>query len=440
MGMNMKMIRKFKGKLYLIILILLLIGISVIFSVEMFNKVDEQYKVRLEETANRLSLEVKEKINSSIMYLNGLSKVFEKFDDIHCEEAVNLLIDAAKPSEFTRMWLTKADGSAISSEGIISNAKDREYLADGIKGNSGVSKSQISNVNGERNVVIYAPIYRDNKVVGLVIGIFALDSLQGIVDLECFDGFGYSSIYENSQCKIEDLLVTSHIGESKNIKYTYSKAVGINKWQLVIGLPDKVVNGEINKNIRISIYACIMYIFVIGIYAVLIYKRNSITLKNRAERDSLTMLLNRGTIEKIINKSTYDEKKNSAMIVFDVDKFKSINDIYGHIAGDCILKKVAKKMVECFSENVKLARLGGDEFCIYIYKYKNVESILMDLNEFKEEVKNIKYEEIELGISVSIGVTFNDEESVNFMDMYKEADALMYMSKKSGGDKIHSKK
>ena len=67
---------------------------------------------------------------------------------------------------------------------------------------------------------------------------------------------------------------------------------------------------------------------------------------------------------------------DSAFIIFDIDKFKSANDTYGHYFGDCVLQQVAARLKECIREDHDIAiRYGGDEFVVYV-QYKQEDNIL----------------------------------------------------------------
>ena len=86
-------------------------------------------------------------------------------------------------------------------------------------------------------------------------------------------------------------------------------------------------------------------------------------MKHQAEHDPLTELLNRRSFDKILK--LYEEDESSfALILADVDTFKSINDTCGHAAGDRILKKVAALLQSMFRSVDYVCRIGGDEFAI----------------------------------------------------------------------------
>ena len=154
-----------------------------------------------------------------------------------------------------------------------------------------------------------------------------------------------------------------------------------------------------------------------------------------AMRDGLTGLFTRGAFDAKI-KETFEEftaqKKEFSIIVFDVDKFKDINDKLGHIAGDKVLKKVSECLEESFRKDDFIARYGGDEFIIII------ENITEEMAQQKIEVfnKNLKKRRFvsqkhgEINLSVSAG-TAKVVENDTIESLIDRADKAMYEIKES---------
>ena len=147
--------------------------------------------------------------------------------------------------------------------------------------------------------------------------------------------------------------------------------------------------------------------------------------------DALTGLNNRYQFDKYLHRMFTSEELRSkgALIMIDVDKFKHINDTYGHICGDralCIVAGALKRA--CGSSNAFLARYGGDEFAI-ICKQEIVESLIQTVRE------NIRQQnaagELKLSLSLSMGAALFTEEGIGTVDeLIALADARMYEQKK----------
>lgn len=154
----------------------------------------------------------------------------------------------------------------------------------------------------------------------------------------------------------------------------------------------------------------------LGISSILTYV---FTLEMIQQTDELTELLNRRGYENCI--SHIDEK--SVIVFFDVDKFKKINDTYGHTFGDSVLKNVGIAIRKNYAKYGKCFRYGGDEFCAVITNNReNVEKMNED---FLDAIKKIKSGEKRMP-SVSIGYAYFDPENQNIQDAIAEADRVMY--------------
>lgn len=163
------------------------------------------------------------------------------------------------------------------------------------------------------------------------------------------------------------------------------------------------------------------------------YKEKIKFLENTAIYDDLTGLLRREPFIKTIN--SYIEKKNPlAFFIIDVDKFKLVNDTYGHTVGDEILIKVANSFKEVILDNGLICRLGGDEFAILIPDVNIEESKIIAKN-ILSKIESIKLEKVkDFKTSVSIGGTIinNYNKVINFNYLYSTADKELYKAKEEG--------
>ncbi|HHX62173.1 MAG TPA: GGDEF domain-containing protein [Epulopiscium sp.] len=175
--------------------------------------------------------------------------------------------------------------------------------------------------------------------------------------------------------------------------------------------------------------ASIVYIVLLSYALFLITKNDLGDMKNRAQRDLLTGLYNRSTMESFV--STYIESCDdlAGFIVIDINHFKHINDTWGHLYGDEVLKKVARQLELYFGSNDIVARLGGDEFAVFA-------SHLFDKNEMAEKAALVKavLGEIEIGppkqnLSASVGFAVYPEHS-SYDKLYENSDQAMYHMKK----------
>ena len=163
----------------------------------------------------------------------------------------------------------------------------------------------------------------------------------------------------------------------------------------------------------------------------LIYEENqkhNDVLRYQVEHDHLTGLYNRGAFEKL--RKDY-AGSNIALMLIDVDKFKDVNDTYGHDIGDQILKKVAGFLSRCFRASDYPCRIGGDEFAV----------IMTDMTPQLRETVLDKLGYVKTGlcntcdglpeVTLSIGVAFSSD-CKSGQDLFKLADAALYRVKERG--------
>lgn len=153
--------------------------------------------------------------------------------------------------------------------------------------------------------------------------------------------------------------------------------------------------------------------------------------------DALTHLLNRRCYETNIGSLNSD----ALLLFFDVNKFKQVNDTYGHSAGDVCLKKIAAQLQNVYGKYGNCYRIGGDEFCVILIK--NFDGVEILNNNFKKAI-NQEQKNDERIPDVAIGFAFFDEKNSHIQTVIEKADAMMYKNKheaeKTAPPKSDSKK
>ncbi len=155
-------------------------------------------------------------------------------------------------------------------------------------------------------------------------------------------------------------------------------------------------------------------------------------LNFEAMHDKLTTLYNRRGFEKLLDNLDLSE---AAVLMVDLDKFKSVNDIYGHDIGDKILVKVSKTLLDYFGNDGHVCRLGGDEFVVVM---ENTTPAVQDQLKKQIDLINKKLKAGADGlppISVSVGVSFCNGHK-NVKSILKLADASLYEAKESGRSNV----
>ena len=176
---------------------------------------------------------------------------------------------------------------------------------------------------------------------------------------------------------------------------------------------------------------------------------SDITEKKQAEEkiwhaanyDQLTQLPNRHYFQAKLNEqiaAAHRYQSGFALLFLDLDKFKEVNDTYGHLYGDILLQQVAERIAGCLRKTDFISRLGGDEFTVILSNLVATDKI----SEIAQNILDRLRAPFDLGlpeqeptfISCSIGITLYPSDADNQVDLLKNADQAMYLSKKNGRD------
>ncbi len=155
-------------------------------------------------------------------------------------------------------------------------------------------------------------------------------------------------------------------------------------------------------------------------------------LEQRAKFDELTGLANRGTLEDFLFDRLREEERAGAVLIFDLNRFKEVNDTLGHQFGDLLLQAVAERLTDSVRSTDQVARLGGDEFAVVLDDVRDQDALVQRLDDLADELSaSVELEDISLDVSVSIGVARFPEDGRLPADLLRRADVAMYESKRT---------
>jgi diguanylate cyclase (GGDEF)-like protein len=159
--------------------------------------------------------------------------------------------------------------------------------------------------------------------------------------------------------------------------------------------------------------------FAVILYYILIYERSG-------RYDVLTDLLNRREYECELERAELQDFVT--VVIIDIDNFKQVNDVHGHVFGDMCLSMIASDILSVFTDLGKCFRIGGDEFCCFIQTEDQelLEARLKLLDE-KVKARNKKFEYIPT-VSYGYGI-YHKQDEKKIIDIINYADAQMYQSK-----------
>lgn len=166
------------------------------------------------------------------------------------------------------------------------------------------------------------------------------------------------------------------------------------------------------------------------------FAQSEAQIRNLALNDSLTGLANRFQLEDKaceIMQNRSDDQRALALFIIDLDRFKPINDIFGHQLGDKVLVEISERLNDNLREADCSARYGGDEFVVLV-QLDNAESEAekIALRLIDAISQPMKFDDVEVQVGASIGISFAPDHADNFSDLMRMADIALYAAKNSG--------
>jgi diguanylate cyclase (GGDEF)-like protein len=187
-------------------------------------------------------------------------------------------------------------------------------------------------------------------------------------------------------------------------------------------------------------FNCIVTFFVVILFSSMFVKgimaKNN-ELNKEAVVDKVTGLFNRLGLIRFVENSGFKDIDDFTVAIMDIDNFKSINDTYGHAAGDAALRFVGAKLQNMINDHMLACRWGGDEFLFVELSENHSETLYNTLQELREEIAHstIVVGETMFSIRVSAGLA-SFEEGDTMEKVFYKADKALYESKAAGKDRV----
>jgi len=161
-------------------------------------------------------------------------------------------------------------------------------------------------------------------------------------------------------------------------------------------------------------------------------------MAHMAQHDPLTGLPNRALFSDRLERALAASRRSgipTALMFLDLDKFKPVNDTYGHAIGDVLLQQAAERMKSALRESDTVGRIGGDEFVVLLPAVERVEDALHVAEKLLEALRKPFFiEGRSVDVSCSIGIAIHPEDGRDEIELAKNADTAMYWAKRDGGD------
>lgn len=464
------MFKKYKiSKVVNIIFLFSIVLMIILYSFDRYinKKLESQLVTSLRDISDQNIKLIQNVINTKFNLLNSIAEEFSDYTEEDFANSYEYTKKVAERFGFRELGLALPNGIIYMSSNTIVDISSREYFKHSMNGENYVTENLV-NMDDKTDINVYSvPIINSNgKIKGVCLAMYDTEEFVNLLQVSSFSRNGYSyiidkegNIISDSQ-KMEmdhddnlfDALInkseTSNIKKINNkaindiksgiknntsgyIKYEYNEykyavysPLNINGWFLITVVPVDILTERILP-INNIIHSVSIVIFILALSTVLYFINRQIKekeyLKKIAYIDSFTGLYNKKYLkEKLLDKKINNKEYKSALIIYNVENFKVINEIYGVNTGDYLIKEISKVLIKNKKyDNEIIAHGYADEFAA-LYFYKNKKELEVRLNKVVKDSKLINYNDKTFN-NLYIGIYEIKEEECNFEKIYNHA-------------------
>ncbi|MCR4625293.1 MAG: sensor domain-containing diguanylate cyclase [Lachnospiraceae bacterium] len=255
----------------------------------------------------------------------------------------------------------------------------------------------------------------------------------------------YNTFYMGSTC-IKDFLAGGHTNDPFVAPEDTEKFAEL--FRILVSMGDRVDEQLRIQNINGNYVWCRIIAMpvkdsygmvkeVIGkIINIDLHKKELARLETKAMRDPLTGALNKEYTKIFIERYMEENPdKNGMLFVVDIDKFKEVNDTYGHIAGDNVIIEVIKAITKSFRSSDIVGRIGGDEFVVFACNVQKKEDQIKQAKKLQDVLRQpVEFNGRIIHKSASIGISMFPDHGSTYEELVECADKALYAVKGSGRD------
>lgn len=192
--------------------------------------------------------------------------------------------------------------------------------------------------------------------------------------------------------------------------------------------------------LNIHLFAAAVHIVASGAFALsMAYEQGTAELRQIAMRDPLTGLPNRLGLQEAVEDLLKSGSSSRAIFVIDIDRFKQINDVHGHSAGDLVIQRCGQLVHEKLRDTDFVARVGGEEF-VTIVRSGSRDEIMAVAERIREAVEKdeVTVAETAIRYTVSVGVSYTEGAPFSVPEMMSQADMALYDAKNGGRNQVRA--
>lgn len=453
----------------------------VVFSVVSQRGVDKLAQTKLTLNVTRQSSHFEDILDVNYQFLDGVAAQIGSDGILISEKNRNMLSAIKSTTSIDHVSLIEPDGTAHYETGEVKDVSHRKYFQEGISGHRILSDPVQSSLDHETRVILGVPVSHNGKIIGLLGASYNVTALNHLMFDDLFDGKGFCIIINengdiispdgNSTCQkityddnffdfysqwsirgkdslqaIRDAFQTQSDGLAKLLhpedpdssRYIAYSPLHLNNWMMCYVIPVSVANASYAfvRNYALALNAYFMILVILLIWRIaMIHTRDRRELVHSAQIDGLTAVYNKEHTQPAIDHFLQMSHPDTlhAFLILDIDKFKDVNDTYGHAVGDKVLQRVGEFLKSQFRDGDIIGRIGGDEFVILMKQVSSKEAALARVQNMVERIRSIKHAEMDgKPITFSVGVAFSPEQGIRFDDLYRNADKALYQTKRGG--------
>ncbi len=281
----------------------------------------------------------------------------------------------------------------------------------------------------------YSDVVTGSQILTIVSGISDHNQFYGVIviDIKLLDLMSEESSVTN-QIHLIDL---NKVEVPENAHLVYPLTLSGVKSSIVFYAEQtfsKHVSSFIKARGNVLFVLIMLFIFSVIVNVVVKFRNDKLHLLELSQQDSLTSLLNRRGFEMAYKSNV--KGRYEALAMFDIDKFKRINDTYGHDVGDDVICYVASKL-KCNTRNGDIiSRFGGEEFALYL-NGENAEEIIETVKRIQQNIGEKSSQVLSDGFTISAGLTIKlSSEKIELEALIKQADDKLYEAKNGGRNQV----
>lgn len=473
----MKQLVTWQKKLAFTILFAALL-LGVLFGVDLYinYNLENQLVTSLEDIANQNVLLIQNQIEHRFNLLTNLAKEFYGDEPIDYENSHIRTNELAERFGFRELGLAVPDGTAYSSFGTTVNISHRTYFQKSMQGENYVSEPLID-ITDQSNINAYSvPVYNsEGQVKAVFFAIYDTSEFQQRLQISSFHGNGYSyiinsqgdviadspNISSSGKYNIDTMIDTDPTNASavatilNNIqnnqpgcvtynfpsnRYAWVTSLGVNDWWLVTVVPTFVLRQRIlpiSNTIHILCFGLFAISIGCSLYLIRKYEGYQKHLQTIAYIDTFTKLRNKAYLkEHLQHLFKKHSNKQCALVIYNIRKFKTINEIYGTSVGDQLIQQFALTLQQYTdSQNEIAIHDHADEFAV-LYFYNTLQSLQQRIEELIERTRYLDCQNNQINITLAIGAYIIGNPNDSFEKIYHCANIATKKNKQPKSDLV----